>query len=111
MKDRIIGKVQMKDTAYDFAGAFLQALGVWCFIEPCMIAPGGVSGMAILINHLTKLPVGIMTLVLNIPLLASSYVCLNRRMTWKTIRTVLVMTLVLDGLVTPPYSPNMWGIS
>ena len=101
MKDRIIGKVQMKDTAYDFAGAFLQALGVWCFIEPCMIAPGGVSGMAILINHLTKLPVGIMTLVLNIPLLASSYVCLNRRMTWKTIRTVLVMTLVLDGLVTP----------
>ncbi|MCI9162373.1 MAG: YitT family protein [Lachnospiraceae bacterium] len=91
----------MKDTAYDFAGAFLQALGVWCFIEPCMIAPGGVSGMAILINHLTKLPVGIMTLVLNIPLLASSYVCLNRRMTWKTIRTVLVMTLVLDGLVTP----------
>ncbi|NBH71285.1 YitT family protein [Clostridiaceae bacterium] len=101
MKDINVVKRQVKDTAYDFAGAFLQALGVWCFIEPCMIAPGGVSGMALLINYLTKLPVGAMTLALNVPLLVSSYVCLNRRMTWKTIRTVLIMTLVLDGLVTP----------
>ncbi|MCI9105614.1 MAG: YitT family protein [Lachnospiraceae bacterium] len=91
----------MKDILYDFAGAFLQALGIWCFIEPCMIAPGGVSGMALLINHLTKFPVGIMTLILNIPLLISSYVCLNRRMTKKTIQTVFIMSLVLDGLVAP----------
>ena len=92
---------RIKDMMYDFAGAFLQALGIWCFIEPCMIAPGGVSGMALLINHLTKFPVGIMTLLLNIPLLISSYVCLNRRMTGKTIQTVFIMSLVLDGFVAP----------
>ncbi len=98
---KIIWKERGKDLIYDFAGAFLQALGVWCFIEPCRIAPGGVSGMALLVNYLTAVPVGIMTLVLNIPLLISSYLCLHRKMTWKTIQTVLIMSLVLDGLVTP----------
>lgn len=98
---KIIWKERGKDLIYDFAGAFLQALGVWCFIEPCRIAPGGVSGMALLVNYLTAVPVGVMTLVLNIPLLISSYLCLNRKMTWKTIQTVLIMSLVLDGLVTP----------
>ena len=98
---KIIWKDRGKDLIYDFAGAFLQALGVWCFIEPCRIAPGGVSGMALLVNYLTAVPVGVMTLVLNIPLLISSYLCLNRKMTWKTIQTVLIMSLVLDGLVTP----------
>ncbi len=97
----MIWKERGKDLIYDFAGAFLQALGVWCFIEPCRIAPGGVSGMALLVNYLTGVPVGVMTLVLNIPLLISSYLCLNRKMTWKTIQTVLIMSLVLDGLVTP----------
>lgn len=89
------------DFAYDFAGASLQALGVWCFIEPCMIAPGGVSGAALLINHLTGAPVGALTLFLNIPLLISSWLFLNRKTTWKTIRTVLIMTVVLDGVATP----------
>lgn len=98
---KVVWKERGKDLVYDLAGAFLQALGVWCFIEPCMIAPGGVSGMALLINYLTAVPVGTMALVLNIPLLISSYVCLNRRMTWKTIQTVLIMSLILDGVVTP----------
>ena len=29
------------DALFDFVGAFLQAVGVWCFIEPSRIAPGG----------------------------------------------------------------------
>lgn len=101
MDKRLMVIERAKDLSYDFAGAFLQALGIWCFIEPCRIAPGGVSGMALLINHLVNVPVGIMTLALNIPLLISSYLMLDRKMTFKTIQTVLIMSLVLDGLVTP----------
>ena len=40
------------DTAYDIGGAFLQAVAIQCFISGCRIAPGGVSGIAILINFL-----------------------------------------------------------
>jgi uncharacterized membrane-anchored protein YitT (DUF2179 family) len=94
-------KRYFKDLGYDFAGSVLMGLGIWCFIEPCEIAPGGVSGIALLINHLTGLPVGTLTLMLNIPLLISSWFLLNRKMTIKTIQTVLVMTVVLDGLIAP----------
>lgn len=87
--------------AYDILGSLLQALGVWCFVEPCRIAPGGASGIALLINHLSGLSVGALTLVINIPLLAASYLVLDREMTRKTVGTVLVMTLFLDYMVAP----------
>lgn len=101
-------KEKGKDFIYDFAGAFLQALGTWCFIEPCMIAPGGVSGIALLINHLTGLPVGTMTFVLNIPLLISAWLILDRKMALKTVQTVFIMTVVLDFMVTP-FFPQYFG--
>lgn len=90
-----------KDLMYDFFGALLQALGTWCFIEPCQIAPGGVSGIALLINFITGFPVGVMTFVLNVPLLISAWLLLNRKMAVKTIQTVVIMTIVLDFVVTP----------
>ena len=90
-----------KDLAYDLMGSLLQAFGVWCFIEPCMIAPGGASGFALLINHMTGLPVGTLTLIINIPLLISAYIFLDKKMALKTVRTVILMTLILDGCVSP----------
>lgn len=90
-----------KDLIYDFFGAFLQALGTWCFIEPCRIAPGGVSGIALLVNFITGFPVGTLTFVLNIPLLISAWILLDRKMAMKTIQTVVIMTIVLDLVVTP----------
>ena len=90
-----------KDLAYDLMGSLLQAFGVWCFIEPCMIAPGGASGFALLINHMTGLPVGTLTLIINVPLLISAYIFLDKKIALKTVRTVILMTLILDGCVSP----------
>lgn len=96
-----------KDLLYDLAGALLQAIGVWCFIEPCMIAPGGASGLALLVNHMTGLPVGTLTLLINIPLLVSAWILLDKQMAVKTVRTVVLMTIVLDmgvSLWVPQYT-------
>ena len=84
------------DALFDFAGALLQAIGVWCFIEPSHIAPGGVSGIALMLNHLFSLPIGAVSLVINIPLLLASWFWLDRAMTLKTIRTVIWMSVVQD---------------
>lgn len=86
------------DMAYDILGSVLQAIGVWFFIEPCHIAPGGVSGLALIINHLWGLPVGALSFAINVPLLVASFLYLDRTMTWKTIRTVVWMSVILDGL-------------
>lgn len=96
----------LKDSAYDIAGALLLAVGTWCFIEPCHIAPGGVSGIALMINHLTGLPVGALSLMINIPLLIASWLSLDHKMTARTLRSVLWMSVILDGfalLSVPQY--------
>ena len=49
-------------------GAALFAAGFQFFLYPNSIIVGGVSGIAMIINLLTKLPVGLLTIVLNIPL-------------------------------------------
>lgn len=101
-------KELVKDFIYDLMGAFIQAIGVHCFIAPCLIAPGGASGIALIINYITGLPVGTMTLLLNIPLLISSYLLLGKSMTLKTMKTVVIMSVVLDVIVTP-YCPQYLG--
>ena len=89
------------DLLSDAAGSLLLSVGIYCFIEQADIAPGGVSGIAVMLKYLLGLPVGTMILLLNIPLLMLSWRYMGRRMTGKTLRTLLVNSIVLDGIVTP----------
>ena len=41
------------DFLYDIAGGFLQAVALHCFIDSIDIAPGGATGLAILLNRFT----------------------------------------------------------
>lgn len=54
-------------------GATISALGYSLFQVPYNIAAGGVSGLAIMINHFTGWPVGLMILVMNAPLMILGY--------------------------------------
>ena len=49
-------------------GACIYAVGFQFFLYPNNITSGGVVGTAMIINQLTGLPVGVMTILLNIPL-------------------------------------------
>ena len=110
-----MGKTRGKEFALDFladvAGGFIQAVALHCFIDNIDIAPGGASGMAILLNRLTSLPIGTLTFLINIPLLIASWIYLGKEKTIKTLKTVAIMTVILDGLVTPyfpVYSGTRW---
>ncbi len=49
-------------------GTLLIAISLDLFLVPSNIAPGGISGIAIIINHIARIPVGISILFLNIPI-------------------------------------------
>ena len=49
-------------------GTFVSALSLNIFLAPFDIAPGGISGLSIAINHLTNVPIGMLIFVLNIPI-------------------------------------------
>lgn len=96
------------DFLYDIASGFLQAIGLHCFIDSIDIAPGGATGLAILANRLTQLPIGTLTFLINIPLLAASWIYLGKTKTIKTLKTVAILTVILDLIVTP-YVPVYAG--
>ncbi|MBQ7795755.1 MAG: YitT family protein [Lachnospiraceae bacterium] len=96
------------DVLYDILGGFLQAIGLHCFIDSIDIAPGGATGLAILLNRFTHLPLGTLTLMINIPLLITSWIWLGKERTLKTFKTVVILTVILDFIVTP-YVPIYHG--
>ena len=49
-------------------GSAVYATGFSFFLYPNSVVTGGVTGIAMIINYLTDLPVGVMTIVLNVPL-------------------------------------------
>ena len=54
-------------------GAMIYAMGFQFFAYPNSITTGGVTGIAMIINYLTDLPVGVLSIILNIPLFVISW--------------------------------------
>ena len=50
-------------------GAMIAAFAIEEFLVPCTILDGGIVGISIMINNLSGIPLGMLTLVLNIPFL------------------------------------------
>ena len=96
------------DILFDIAASFLLGIGIYSFIEPANIAPGGVSGISLMIKYLWNIPIGIMNVVINIPLLILSFRYLGKKFTWRSMRTLLISSIILDGIVTP-YLPQYMG--
>lgn len=101
MSRNIDWKTLAADTAYDIAGSLVYAVGTLCFIAPNNIAPGGASGVAIMLHYLFGLPIGMTTFVINVPLILLALRYLGRVFTMKTLRTIAINTVVIDFVVAP----------
>lgn len=94
------------DLLYNIAGSVLYAAGIYTFAGNAGFAPGGVSGLALIVDYLWGIPVGTMTLLLNIPLIIISYKAVGKRLLIKSAVTMLISTLFLDVVfpLFPMYS-------
>lgn len=86
----------MIDLLADLVGGALYAAGIYSFASPAEFAPGGISGLAIIVNHFTDLPIGVCTLLLNIPIILLCIRTLGRRFFLRSLRTMLITTLLMD---------------
>jgi uncharacterized membrane-anchored protein YitT (DUF2179 family) len=59
-------------------GAVILAVNLNIFLAPSNLAPGGVMGIAVIINSFTGWPLGLIMLVFNIPLLVLGFYYLGR---------------------------------
>ena len=72
-------------------GSLIYAAAIALFLDPNQLAPGGVSGIAIILNHLTRVPTGTLILIMNVPLLALGLWKLG----WKLVASTLAAVVDL----------------
>ena len=85
---------------YDILGSLFFAVGIYNFAAQADFAPGGFTGIAILINHFTKLPIGTVVLILNIPIILMAFRILGKNFLLRSLQTIIVNTIFLD-LICP----------
>ena len=97
-----------KDLLMDVLGALLYGAGVYVFAVNANFAPGGITGMAILVNHfLPFLPIGTLTVLINIPVILLCYAYLGKKYLLKSIISMGIIAFVLD--VIYPHVPAYTG--
>ena len=97
----------IKELAIDIVGGFLVAIGIYNFAVASNFPLSGVSGFAIVFHHFFKIPIGFMTFVLNIPIILVCWKTLGISFIWKSLKTILVSTIMLD--VVAPVLPVYRG--
>ena len=95
-------------------GCFIGAAGYPLFMTPNRIAPGGLTGVATIINYLLGLPVGTVSLALNVPLFLIGYRAMGRVFVFRSlIATVLFSALIdllpLEAMTMDPLLATVYG--
>lgn len=97
-----------KDMIYYVGGSILFGLSINVFTAPAHIAPGGVSGIGIMLNYLYGWPIGTVGLLLNIPIFIWAIMEIGYRLVGKTIVATVIVSFMIDfvGMVVPAYTGN-----
>ena len=88
-------------------GVFLLAVGLTFFLEPNTIAPGGVTGFAIVFKKVTNIPVYITNLAINIPLFIIGVIILGKSFGWKTLYATALLSLFLKVIPAQAVTPDL----
>lgn len=89
------------------AGSALYALAISLFLDPNRLAPGGVSGIAIIISHFSHLPTGLLIIALNVPLMILGLFKLGFHTMLSTIVTTLLSSFLVDVFSVFPALTNV----
>lgn len=76
-------------------GVFIMAISLKLFLEPNTIAPGGVTGLAIVIKSLIGIPVYLTNLIVNVPLFIIGILALGKAFGTKTLFATLGLSVFL----------------
>lgn len=77
-------------------GNALLSFSIITMMAPNNIAPGGASGVAIMINYLTSIPVGTANLMVNIPLIVAAMFIVGKEFVIKTLLSIVTFSFCAD---------------
>ncbi len=106
MKGRLSPEMRQEVSQYVMIllGCFIGAASYPLFLEPSHIAPGGLTGLTTILNFHFGLPIGLTSLVLNIPLLILGWRIIGVRFVVRTLVATALFSLLIDVMHLPPLS-------
>lgn len=77
-------------------GAFIASSAINLFLVPAQLLTGGVTGIAMILYYLFELPIGIQSLLYNIPLLIASWRLMGRSYTIDVVWGIVIFSVFID---------------
>lgn len=108
MQRKMTGKAKelSLDLLHYAAASVLYAFSVRMFTAPNHIAPGGVTGLSTVINYLSGWPIGMVSLLFNIPIFVWAILQIGYKLVGKTIVATVFVAVAIDSFAIPPYHGN-----
>ncbi len=87
---------KIKEIFGTIIGAAIMAMGISFFLLPNQLSTGGFSGLATIFYYFFKVPMGLATIILNIPLFIIAFYKLGIKFIGKTILGTVSLSIFLD---------------
>lgn len=81
-------------------GTFIMAFALVFFLEPYTIAPGGVTGLAIIIRKVAGIPIDVTNLIINVPLFIVGLILLGKKFGFKTAYATVALSAFIRLIYT-----------
>lgn len=88
-------KLTLNEIISMILGCLIMSVSLNMFFEPHSIAPGGLTGLAIVIKEVIPIPLWAINLIFNIPLFILAYKILSKKDCLKTIIGIVFLTIGL----------------
>lgn len=86
----------IKEYALIILGSAILSIAVSAFLVPSKIGIGGVTGIAMVINHFFGLKIGILTIIMNIPLFIFGFRLVGSKFAIRSGFVVILSSLLID---------------
>lgn len=90
--------ISLKKYAVITIAAFINAVAISSFIDPNNMAPGGVSGIAIIISRFLPIGTGTLIFILNVPILLLAIYKFGLRFTLSTVYAIALISIITNIL-------------
>lgn len=95
-------KQTLLELAYILGGCVLYSLSMVWFLDPAQIIPGSVTGIAVVVKALFGVPIGVLNLIINVPLVLIAVFFLGKKLLVYTAITVLLTSVFIDWWAVLP---------
>jgi len=89
-------KRNLANVALVILGSVIMGIGYSLFLLPHHFVPGGVSGIAMIVNYFTRLPLGTLIMVLNIPVFIVGFRIMGRKYGLRSLLGMVISSLLID---------------